>query len=130
MSRLSRERDVEQRDGERQNAVDENEKLRIFELADVPVRVFVLPGHNLLLQDAPRQVGHLEPDETEGQVQEDLQVRAFSGRGSFWSGLLLVFLDRVVDRFFTAVEAELHQGGETGVGTPFEVPRFSDVVED
>ena len=68
MSRLTWECDIEQRDGECQNAVDENEKLRIFELSDVSVRVFVLSGHDLLLQDAPGEVGHLKSDEAEDQI--------------------------------------------------------------
>jgi hypothetical protein len=60
VSRLSGEGDVEESDGEGENPVDEDEELGVFEEADISGRIFVLPGHDLLLQDAPGEVRNLD----------------------------------------------------------------------
>jgi hypothetical protein len=60
VSRLAGEGDVEESDGEGENPVDEDEELGVFEEADVSGRIFVLPGHDLLLQDAPGEVRNLD----------------------------------------------------------------------
>jgi hypothetical protein len=60
VSRLAGEGDVEESDGEGENPVDEDEELGVFEEADISGRIFVLPGHDLLLQDAPGEVRNLD----------------------------------------------------------------------
>lgn len=53
VSRLSGEGDDEESSGEGQDAIHEDEELRVLELPDLSGRVHVLLGHDFLLQDAP-----------------------------------------------------------------------------